>query len=89
MALQTSGPISFSDIRDEFDPFNTSAIELSRYYRGGLLVPNTPANANIPLSGPIALSNFYGASAGGGGNGLEPDPGFGGGGLQPDPGFNP
>lgn len=38
-------------------------VSLSNYYRGGGLVPNTPANQNIPTSGPIALSHFYGAAA--------------------------
>jgi hypothetical protein len=42
-------------------------VQLSQYYRGGLYVPNvigsTPIaeNANIPTSGTIRTSNFYGA----------------------------
>ena len=63
MALTGSGTISLSNIRDEFDPLNSGQIELSDYYRGGLLVPDTAANTDIPLTGPIALSDFYGASS--------------------------
>ena len=63
MALQTSGPISLSNIRDEFNPFFLGTVELSDFYKGGGLVPNTPANSDIPFVGPIALSDFYGASA--------------------------
>jgi hypothetical protein len=63
MALPHSGQISFNNIRDEFDPFNSGQIELSDYYRGGLLVSDTAANIDIPLTGPIALSDFYGASS--------------------------
>lgn len=63
MALPGSGTISLSNIRDEFDPLNSGQIELSDYYRGGLLVPDTVANTDIPLTGPISLSDFYGASS--------------------------
>jgi hypothetical protein len=63
MALQTTGEISFRNIKDEFD--GTTPIQLSHYYRGGSLVPNTPENINIPTSGQIFLSNFYGASKAG------------------------
>ena len=63
MALPLSGQISFDNIRDEFDPSNSGQIELSDYYRGGLLVSDTAANIDIPLTGPIALSDFYGASS--------------------------
>lgn len=61
MALQTSGAISLLNIATEFG--GTSPHSLSEYYRGGGLVPNTPANTNVPTSGVISLSNFYGASA--------------------------
>jgi hypothetical protein len=63
MALQTSGPISLTDIKNEFNPFFLGATELSDFYKGGGLVSNTPANIDIPFVGPIALSDFYGASA--------------------------
>lgn len=35
---------------------------LSEYYRGGGLVPNTPANLAIPTSGTISMGNFYGSA---------------------------
>ena len=63
MALQTSGSISLSDIKNEFNPFFLGAVELSDFYKGGGLIPTTPANSDIPFVGEIALSDFYGASA--------------------------
>ena len=60
MPLQTSGTITLAQIQTEFGGSNP--IALNEYYRGGGLVPNTAANANIPTSGQIALSNFYGGS---------------------------
>jgi hypothetical protein len=78
MPLQTSGTISINDLRNEFG--NTPGQDgLNEYYRGGSYVPNIPQNNNVPTSGQIALSNFYGAmkgyplnvviSGGGGGGG--------------------
>ena len=61
MALPTSGPISLQMIRDEFG--GPTPVSLGNYYRGGGLVPNSAANANVPTSGPISLSNFRGATA--------------------------
>lgn len=58
MPLQSSGPIAFSQIQTEFGGSNP--IALSEYYRGGGLV--TPNNLNIPTSGSIALSQFYGGA---------------------------
>ena len=60
MALPSSGPLKFSQIATEFDSNNP--IRLSQYYRDGGLVPNAPANSNIPLSGDITVSDFYGAT---------------------------
>jgi hypothetical protein len=60
MPLPSSGPITIQQIATEFG--GTAPHSLSEYYRGGAFVANTPANANIPASGAIALSNFYGAS---------------------------
>ena len=60
MPLQTSGTITLAQIQTEFGGSNP--IGLSEYYRGGGLVPNTAANASIPTSGIIRLSNFYGGS---------------------------
>jgi hypothetical protein len=42
----------------DFTPSTSPA--LSYYYRGGSNVPNIPTNNNIPTSGQISLSNFYG-----------------------------
>lgn len=58
MAIKTSGDLSFNnDIRAEFSgPDN-----LSGYYRGGSYVPNYLVNNNVPTSGPLRFSNFYGA----------------------------
>lgn len=61
MALQTSGPISLADIAAEFG--GSAPHSLSEYYRGGGLVPDTPANSGIPTSGAISLSDFYGGDA--------------------------
>lgn len=60
MALPTSGPISWEMIRAEFG--GGYPIQISQYYRGGGLVPNIPANANVPTSGTISAQNFYGAT---------------------------
>jgi len=60
MALPISGAISFTDIQTEFG--GTNPIGLNEYYRGGGLVPNTPANTSIPTTGAISLSDFYGGS---------------------------
>lgn len=58
MALQTSGAISLANIQSEFGGSNP--ISINEYYRGGANVPNSTANNNIPTSGTISLSNFYG-----------------------------
>jgi hypothetical protein len=58
MALQTSGIITLSDIQNEFGGVNP--IGLSEYYRGGAYT--TGNNTNVPTSGAISLSNFYGAT---------------------------
>lgn len=59
MALQISGPISMQDIVDEFG--GVAPHSLSEYYRGGAYVGD--ANTNVPVSGAIKLSDFYGAAA--------------------------
>lgn len=57
MALQASGPISFSQLQAEFGGANP--ISLSEYYRGGSYV--TGNNTNVPTSGQVRAGNFYGA----------------------------
>lgn len=61
MVLQSSGPISLEDIRNEFG--GTAPDSITEYYRNGSFVPDTPANSGIPTSGQISLSDFYGGSA--------------------------
>jgi len=61
MALQSSGlPIALTDIETEFG--GTAPTSIDEYYKGGLYVPNTAANASIPTSGEIEMADFYGAS---------------------------
>lgn len=68
MTLVTSGLIRIGQTTDtdnrsiaaEFG--GTPPHNLSEYYRGGGLVPDTANNAGIPVSGPIQLSDFYGAA---------------------------
>ena len=60
MTLQTSGPISLSDIQAEFGGGPTDT--LTSYYVGGPYVLTTDYAPNVPTSGPISLSNFYGAA---------------------------
>ena len=58
MAIKGSGPLSFTDITAEFS--DTPPNSLSEFYRGGGKVPSV--NTNIPASGAISFSNFYGAT---------------------------
>ncbi len=60
MAIPGSGPIKISEIATEFG--DTTPNSMSEYYRGGSLVPDAPANANIPESGAIEMQDFYGAT---------------------------
>lgn len=72
MALQSSGPISNSNVQGEFGGSNP--VSLSEYYN---------AASGVPASGPISLSDFYGTSnvvtftyeliggGGGGGHGFD------------------
>ena len=60
MTLPASGPISLNDLALEFGYFGADQ-RLGDYYRGGARVPNIAANAAVPTSGVISLSNFYGA----------------------------
>ena len=78
MALQTTGPISHSDVQGEFG--GTNPISLSEYYSAATGVPAT--------GNPISLSDFYGTAntvtftyeliGGGGGGGRGLDGGTGG-----------
>lgn len=57
MAIQNSGTITIQDIVDEFG--GSTPHSLSEYYRNGANVPGN--NTNVPTSGAIDLSDFYGA----------------------------
>ena len=59
MALPSSGTISLADIQAEFGGSNP--ISISAYYKGGAYVTATSYAPNVPTSGPISLSDFYGA----------------------------
>lgn len=61
MTLPSSGPISLADIQTEFGGSNP--ISLSEYYKSGLYVSAGATAPNVPTSGLISISNFYGASA--------------------------
>ena len=59
MALPVTGPISLWDIQQEFGgPVPT---RLENYYRGGQYVLPTDYAPNVPTSGPISITDFYGA----------------------------
>ena len=60
MALPSSGVLTLNDIQTEFG--GTNPIDLSEYYRGGGLVPDTAVNSGIPTSGVISVTDFYGAT---------------------------
>jgi len=62
MVLPSSGPISLGQIQTEFGGSNP--ISISEYYNGGIYVTNnvTALAPNVPSSGPIKFSDFYGAA---------------------------
>ena len=64
MAVTSSAPIDIGDLVTEFG--GSTPHSLTEYYRGGSLVPDTTANASVPASGAISLTDFFGASASGG-----------------------
>ena len=60
MALPASGTITLAQIHTEFGGSNP--IGLNEYYNGGAYVKTTDNAPNVPASGTISLSNFWGAS---------------------------
>lgn len=65
MTIQSSGAISLSDIRAEYQG-GSGAISMGNMYRGGANVrgnasdnPSVNLSANVPTSGAISFSNFY------------------------------
>jgi hypothetical protein len=60
MALQTSGQMKMTNIATEFG--DTAPHEMEEFVRGGGLVPDAAANANIPTTtSNMKFSGFYGA----------------------------
>ncbi len=59
MTLPSSGAISINSLVGEFG--GSSPHALSEYYRNGGLVSS--GNTNIPTSGALSLSDFYGSTA--------------------------
>ena len=59
MPLPVTGTLSLSQIIAEFQ----GGDRLSDFYRGGVYVPDIPENINIPVTGEIRISSFYGAAA--------------------------
>lgn len=59
MTLPSSGTISINNLASEFG--GSSPHALSEYYRNGGLVSS--GNTNVPTSGALALSDFYGSTA--------------------------
>lgn len=60
MALPSSGTITLAQIQTEFGGANP--IGLNEYYKGGAYVTTSDNAPNVPTSGTISLSNFWGAS---------------------------
>mgnify|MGYP001158867022 FL=1 len=61
MPLTSSGTIKISELATEFNDLTPNS--LSEFYRAGGKVPDISANAGVPTSGAISLSDFYGAQA--------------------------
>ena len=69
--FKTEGSISSMEIRMFFGQAPEDSFHINDYYRGGGIVPavdpnGNPINENIPESGQIMFSDFYGANDGGG-----------------------
>lgn len=65
MALAASGPIKFSEIRDEFSPGSNTSVSISDYYlNGSKVLPKASDNnathlaTGLPTSGALDLSDF-------------------------------
>ena len=57
--MPASGAIAFSDLRSVFG--TAASTPISSYYKGGSYVPNITANASVPTSGQVSMSNYYSA----------------------------
>jgi hypothetical protein len=56
-------PLSFADIASIFSQPVTS-VTIGRYYRGGTIVSDNLANQQVPRTGAISVSDFYGDARG-------------------------
>ena len=59
MTIQTSGEISITDLVSEFG--GTAPHAIQEYYKGGSIVDDNSGTTNVPASGEISLTDFYGA----------------------------
>ena len=60
MAVKTTGSLSLTtDIVGEFA--DTAPHSLTEFYRGAGKVPDVADNSNVPTSGAISMTDFYGA----------------------------
>lgn len=59
MTIPSSGALGLISIQNEFG--GGSPIGLNEYYKGGAYVSTNDYAPNVPSSGPISISNFYGA----------------------------
>lgn len=71
MTIPASGPLMLSTILTEYGVTPNTPRMLSSLYRGGSVIPDKAANnttvhlsANVPTSGPMELSDFYGQAVG-------------------------
>ena len=62
-SLQTSGSISFSQLRNKFKKTTSGSVKFSELYRNGSYVPTSTNNINIPTTSSINLKIFYGANS--------------------------
>jgi len=60
MPIKLTGSLAFSEIAAEFP--DTPPFAISDYYRNSGLVPDASVNSQIPTTGEIRFSNFYGAT---------------------------
>lgn len=59
MPLPLNGPIGLGNIQTEFS--GASPMNFQEYYKNGVYVTASAVAPNVPTSGPISISNFYGA----------------------------
>ena len=60
MAIPTSGPVSFNTLKTEYN--DTDPVQLTDFYRGGLVPDSAINNGNVPTSGEISIADLRGSS---------------------------